>query len=134
LTSENSFTRGERVRLMGISVIHMEGLTGAKLEIVPAAQGVAKKAPLVRRILTELAGGALDLPHDGELVEFPGIDSLRSLGPVIAVTHIDSARAVVVGKFAENFFSIYTVEFENGTRLCGLHQRADGVLDGFRCV
>jgi hypothetical protein len=28
----------------------------------------------------------------------------------------------------------FAVEFEHGQRLCGLHQRDDGVLDYFRCV
>ena len=31
-------------------------------------------------------------------------------------------------------FSAYQVEFTNGERLCGIHQREDGVLDGFLCV
>jgi len=33
-----------------------------------------------------------------------------------------------------DFFSVYFVRFTEGERLCGLHQRENGVLDAFRCV
>jgi len=48
------------------------------------------------------------------------------------VSNVDTTHlAVSVPGFA---FSAYQVEFANGQRLCGIHQRDDGVLDGFLCV
>jgi hypothetical protein len=34
----------------------------------------------------------------------------------------------------QDFLAVYDVEFQNGSLLCGVHQRADGVLDAFVCA
>ena len=34
----------------------------------------------------------------------------------------------------KDYFSVYVVEFDHGERICGLHQRSDGVLDAFNCA
>lgn len=52
----------------------------------------------------------------------------------MAITFMDGASILRDDKLQANFFSLYAVDFRNGEHLCGLHQRADGVLDGFRCV
>ena len=104
----------------------------------------AGKAPLLRRILEQ---GLEGVPQDVEamrknettrtLPKLGAVQSLSYLGqetkwdwpppPGVKqdITHLPSRP---------DFFSVYFVRFADGERLCGLHQRADGVLDAFRCV
>lgn len=110
---------------------------------------------LLRQTLEELAAGAIVTPHDADVaLNFgPGEtgykpntpEEIRSLGRVEAVLYLgegstvrprfyDAGAAYPVHAFPVFAFSTYQVEFTNGERLCGIHQRGDGVLDGFVCV
>jgi hypothetical protein len=44
------------------------------------------------------------------------------------------ASPVFQQKIYPSTFNVYQVEFANGQRLCAVHDRGDGVLDGFWCV
>jgi hypothetical protein len=102
-----------------------------------------------------LAAGAIATPHDPDVARNFGAtfggnkpntsDEIRSLGKVEAVLYLGEGSTVrpifsdagAVRPASSLFafaFSAYQVEFTNGQRLCGIHQRADGVLDGFVCV
>ncbi len=72
-------------------------------------------------------------------------EELRSLGKVEAVLYLGEGSTVrprfsdvntthSIPAFPVFAFSAYQIEFTNGERLCGIHQREDGVLDGFVCV
>ena len=126
-----------------------------KLVLDPAASDAAGKAKLMTRILEELAAGAIVMPHVANVAFNFGsqmgdnqantLEETRNLGKVEAVLYLGEGsaphgrfsdvdtthRPVAVPGFS---FSAYQVEFTNGERLCGIHQREDGVLDGFLCV
>ena len=135
MTSTTSFTASERLRLMGVTVFTSTDLTGTRQEPDPGAPDAAGKAPLMRSLLDQLAKGALSQPYDAtKLVVLPKADDLRALGAVTAITYMDHANASDDKKIVPDFFSLYAVDFQNGRRFCGLHQRDDGVIDGFRCA
>ena len=116
---------------------------------------MAGKAGLVTKTQEELAAGAIAMPHDEAIARNFGVafgghapnspDEIRKLGKVEAVAYLGEGATVrpifapvgAVRPAASPYtfsFSAYQVEFANGQRLCAIHQRADGVLDGFLCV
>ncbi len=116
------------------------------VRIAPQADAPDKagKAPLLRRILDQ---GLPAVPQDadamkknGSILALPKLGAVQSLaylgqetkwdwppppGTKVDVMHLPSRP---------DFFSVYFVRFAEGERLCGLHQRDDGVLDAFRCA
>jgi hypothetical protein len=135
MTSADSFAGSERVRVAGITILRSEGLIGLRQQIDPQAPDKAGKARQLRAILGGLANGAPKQPFEnGALVELPDAETLRALGPIQSILYLAQANAWRDGATLTDFFSVYLVDFQNGNRLCGLHQRADGVLDAFRCA
>lgn len=140
LQSSSRFDGTFAFKLTGIEYDDPEASTGTKLTLSNAAPDAAGKTGLLTRILEELANGALTKPHDAaamkrnaEDTKLPSPDELRTLGGVHAVIYVGQTRKWNDGKRID-FFSVYDVAFANGDRLCGLHQRDDGVLDGFVCA
>ena len=107
----------------------------------PAAPDKAGKAALLRRILEE---GLSGVPYDnaefgmkwnGHVGDVPSLGAVRAIAYLGQETYWGSPPQVKGGMpDRPDFFSVYDVAFADGERLCGLHQREDGVLDGFRCV
>jgi len=139
LQSSSSFVGTFAFKLSGI-VHHNPALsTGTKLTLSETAPDKAGKAALLERLLGELANGPLLAPHDdaamkrnAEDIELPTPNDLQALGAVKAVIHLGGMPGG--DRNVDDFFSVYDVEFVNGERLCGLHQRDDGALDGLVCV
>jgi hypothetical protein len=135
MTSADSFVGGERVRLAGITILRSGRLTGVRRQIDPQAPDAAGKATQLRLILEEWARGALSPPFEKTaLLELPGREMLRQLGVIRSLAYLDRRGIWRDGIQVPDFFSLYLVEFQNGNLLCGLHQREDGMLDGFRCA
>jgi hypothetical protein len=126
-----------------------------KLVLDPAAPDTAGKTKLLTQTLDELAAGTIVIPHDADLVLNFGQgmtgykpntpEEIRSLGKVDAVLYLGEGSTVRPrfsdvdtthpgSAFPVFVFNAYQVEFDNGERLCGIHQRVDGMLDGFVCV
>ena len=153
--SVRAFNGGFALKVFGIRHDAPAPASARKLVLDPAAVDMAGKANLLTRTLGELAAGAIGTPHDADVALNFGhqmganqantADEIRKLGKVEAVLYlgegsaahsravdVDTTRAALaLPGFA---FSAYQVEFTNGERLCGIHQREDGVLDGFLCV
>ncbi len=118
-------------------------VTGKKLSLPEDVADSAGKALQIRIALEQIEQGRLDLPYDIKAIDQHGgqfnsdlpliaTKELRLLGSVQSVRYL--GREPDRGDTTSNFFSVYNVEFENGHRLCGIHQRDDGTIDGFRCV
>jgi hypothetical protein len=143
------------IKIFGIRHEAPIPLSARKLVVDPAATDTAGKATLVKQILEELATGSIATPHIANMaLNFgQGIHSyrpntpeeVRSLGKVEAILYLGEGRTVRPrfsdadmthpdATFPVFGFSAYQVEFTNGERLCGIHQREDGMLDGFLCV
>jgi hypothetical protein len=135
MTSPDTFAGSERVRMAGITMLRFEGLVGVRQPVDPQRPDLAGKAAQLARILEESAGGALKVPTEKTaLLELPETELLHRLGPVRSTMYVARTPIWRDGAWVQDFFSLYLVEFQNGNRLCGLHQRDDGVLDAFRCV
>ena len=134
MVSADSFTGSDRVRMAGITVLRFE-LTGTRQQVDPQTRDAAGKASQLRLVLDEMAHGPLSRPYEKTAqVDLPGLEMLRRLGPVKSTTYLARTPIWRDGAWVRDFFSLYLVDFQNGNRLCGLHQRDDGVLDAFRCV
>lgn len=102
------------------------------------------KAPLLRRILEQgLAAAPQDadaMKKNDSILTLPALGAVESLSYLGQETKWDwppppgvkADRMHIPSR--PDFFSVYFVRFAEGERLCGLHQRDDGVLDAFRCV
>jgi hypothetical protein len=108
------------------------------------APDTAGKAPLLHRILEQ---GWADVPQDATAMKTnDSLLALPKLGPVQSLSYLGqetkwdwppppgTKQDIMHIPNRPDFFSVYFVRFADGERLCGLHSRDDGVLDGFRCV
>jgi len=143
------------IKVFGIRSDAPTPASARKLVLDPAAPDTAGKARLLTQTLEELAAGAIVTPHDADVALNFGHqfgdnkantpEEIRSLGKVEAILYLGEGRAahsrvapvdtahttLPLSGFA---FSAYQVEFADGERLCGIHQRDDGALDGFLCI
>ena len=143
------------LKVLGIRHDAPTPASARKLVLDPAAPDTAGKAKLLTQTLEELAAGAIVMPHVADVALNFGAasggnkpnspETILGLGKVEAVLYLGEGRTVrprfselnpahPVLPFSVFAFSAYQVEFTNGERLCGIHQREDGVLDGFLCV
>ena len=136
LQSSAHFQGASEVKLAGLSVADPELSTGSKLNIVSNAQDTGGKTALLRTILTEGLG---HVPHDDAAIKKAARASgeIPKLGTIQDIDYL--GQQTLLGKPGANqdqvdFFSVYAVEFDSGERICGLHQRPDGVLDAFLCL
>jgi hypothetical protein len=136
-----------QAKLLGITLENPALSESIRVTPDPAAPDKGSKAALLRRILEE---GPSGVPHDdaGLAMKWNGhVTAAPKLGAVGAITYLGQETYWGTPPPPEgtkpdpaglpdwpDFFSVYYVAFADGERLCGLHQRDDGVLDGFRCV
>jgi hypothetical protein len=127
-------------KVMGIRYDDSEAITGKKIQFPKAVVDDAGKEALLTQSLQQLSDGALVAPHDDAAMKknlgdakAVTADELRVLGAIQTVRYVGKTARAANGKFPD-FFSVYQVEFASGERLCGLHQRANGVLDALICV
>jgi hypothetical protein len=88
------------------------------------------KTDLLRAILSD---GLAQVPHDPRMKD--NLPDRAKLGNMEAVFYLGrQERSGRPGENAADFFTVYAIEFDNGERICGLHQRDDGLLDAFQCA
>jgi hypothetical protein len=137
------------VRRWGVRYENPSASLASRVTADPAAPDKAGKAALLRRILDD---GLAGVPQDAEALKKNGpAFSPLQLGAIQAVTYLgqetkwdwppppETKLDMSHLRFEDiphrpDFFSVYHVRFADGERLCGLHQREDGVLDALRCV
>jgi hypothetical protein len=140
LNTPFSFKGTFSFKVMGITYNDRETIAGEKIQLPKAVVDDAGKEPLLTQSLQQLSDGALVVPHDAaamkkNLGDAKAItpNALRALGDIQTVRYVGKTARAANGKYPD-FFSVYQVEFASGERLCGLHQREDGVLDALICV
>ena len=136
LQSATHFEGFTTAKLAGISATDDKFSTGDKLKITPDAPDKGGKANLLRTILTD---GLAQVPHDDAAIKkaAPGSGQIPKLGAIQVIAYLGQQTLLGPPRAKQDqvdFFSVYAVEFDSGERICGLHQRADGVLDAFLCL
>jgi hypothetical protein len=109
------------------------------VRVLPDADATdrADAGELLRRILDQ---GFFGMPQSADAIKKNDTALiLPKLGAVQAIAYLGqetkpSPPATKPVRSQPDFFSVYFVRFAQGERLCGLHQRADGMLDAFRCA
>lgn len=132
LQSGTGFAATFGFKVSGISHTDADASGGTKLTIAAGAPDMGGKSALLRAILE---GGLAAAPHDDAALKQNRFtpEALPNLGSVEAIAYL--GQGPKFGSATElDFYSIYGVEFAGGERICGLHQRADGVLDAFLCM
>lgn len=133
LQTSDQFTAHWGVTLVGLSAfVDPAPMQAQRLTLSEAVPDAGNKAALLKAILS---GGAVNR-DDNEIKKTGFPSAIPALGTVQAVIYlgpwskpkrpIDPAPAVI--------FQAYAVEYDGTERICALHQRDDGVLDGFICV
>jgi hypothetical protein len=136
LRSPTHFQGFMEAKLAGISVTDTKFSTGDKLIVTPDAPDKGGKAGLLRSILTD---GVASVPSDDVAIRkaVSGSGQIPKLGAIQAIAYLGQQTLLGRPNVSEDqvdYFAVYAVEFDSGERICGLHQRADGVLDAFLCV
>jgi hypothetical protein len=141
LQSPQRFEGTFAAKISGVDYDDPERTVGTKLLLAGLHLDTEAKGDLLKALLGEIRNtGAITTPHDSAAIqtnaeEMPSLttDRLAKLGEIEAITYL-GRNARLDAKETEDFFAVYDVEFKNGSLLCGIHQRADGVLDAFVCV
>lgn len=135
LQSPTHFQGTIEAKLAGIGFADPELSSGSKQKIALETPDKSGKSALLRTILTE---GLEQVPHDHDAIKKASNgSSIPALGAVEAIAYLGQQTKFGGPAGHEDqvdYFSVYAVEFESGERICGLHQRADGVLDAFLCL
>jgi hypothetical protein len=114
------------IKVMGIKHDAPEPSTAEKIRVANPVTDNAANGDLLATSLQQLANGA---KLDGNISP----KDLHALGAVQAVVYLGkTARSPDEKKLY--FYSVYQVEFLSGERLCGLHQKDDGIVDALICV
>lgn len=129
------------VKVVGSRHEAPEAATGTKLALALDAPDPEGLKPVLLQAIDEYMNGGLKLPHDQKAInrnidgrEPTPAKKLRDFGKVVGAIYLGKVETKDEAGKRRPFFSVYDVEFENGERLCGLHRRNDGVIDGFLCV
>jgi len=127
------------VKLSGIRYDDATPSVSERLASLAATPDAAGKSKVLAGALNQLAAGALTMPHDedaikqhGGVIDNPG--NIRALGAIQSMQYVGQTKLLWGSDLLKEGVSIYVVEFDSGERICGLHQRDDGVLDGFMCI
>ena len=129
LDTENNFTGHMAMKLAGIITEDSNLSFGGKLDLSKPQAG-----PADALMHTALTDDWARIPHDSKLKSPTTLTS--DLGEIQALVWL--GRQDEGGGPEEppikDYFSVHAVEFDHGERLCGLHQRDDGVLDALQCA
>lgn len=128
-----SFAGTFTFKVSGIRHDAPEASVGTRI-VPPSASDEASRT--LTDLMGQLAAGAVTLPHDAKAIAahdgaLPG--GIAKLGALEAVAFLGLTPRMM-DRPEGDLYSVHIVEFAHGELLCGLHQRADGVLDAFRCV
>ena len=149
LDSPTAFHGTGGIKLIGFTIFQSKldkklQMTGTKFVLPENTPDGSGKGGLLKTVLQELGKGAIQMPHApdltsnfGRLASANKPEDIRSLGDIQGVIYLGedkSDRWDGKKELPPFLFSVYQVEFTNGERLCGIHQRDDGAVDGFLCV
>jgi len=129
--SATRFTGHFAIKLAGIPTENADLSEGNKIELQDNMPDTGGKAELLRAILN-----GSPLPHDAALDGRIAAARAMMASPIQSISYLgQQSKSGGPGKPPEpDFYTVYAVTFENGVKLCALHQKADGTLDAFQCV
>jgi len=128
LDSSDSFTGHMAMKLAGITTEDPNVSSGRKLNLSDQKTGPADAV-----LRAAISNGLAQTPHDAKVKDIPTLTpDLGSVQAMIWLGH-QSQGGAPDQQAIKDYFSVYAVEFDHGERICGLHQRDDGVLDAFHC-
>jgi hypothetical protein len=149
LQPAGGFTGYYTIKASGIGVRAPEELSASKISLPQDAPDPGRKSGALEKLLTGIAAGATlsSLSQIPKEAQAPTAKELLRLGPIQSVAYLghtptkaerlaamsEEARSKEGPRVNDYVLDIYAVEFANGERICGLHQRADGSIDGLVC-
>jgi hypothetical protein len=141
LQSSQRFEGTFKAKISGVDYDDPERTVGTKLQLAGPHLDTETKGDLLKTLLNEIRNtGAITTPHDPAAIqtnadEMPPLaaDRLAKLGEIEVITYL-GRNARLDTKETDDFLAVYDVELRNGSLLCGVHQRVDGVLDAFVCA
>ena len=138
MSSPLAFEGHMGAKLSGLAIENPTPSHGEKLDLSAITSDGGGKATLLAQLLAGLAKGDASVLPNLPLFRPPGSAELRPLGAIESVIYLGLSPNPVPPTAKEpaelDFYRVYDVEFANGHRICGLHQRPDDVVDALRCV
>jgi hypothetical protein len=126
--SGSSFAGHSAAKLAGISVEDPAISSGAKIATAADAADKGGKSNLLRTVVADLTL----VPHSPDLKDSPALPA--TLGRAQTFIYLGQQAIDFPGRKDAEVLTVYAVEFENGERICGLHQDDNGTLDALRCA
>lgn len=143
------FTGYYTLKASGIGIRAPEQMSAAKISLAQDAPDPGGKSVALTKVLTGLADDAplASLAQLWGKPEPPTANELRGLGAIQTVAWLGHTptsedrlasrptdqRAREAAQVNDYVLDVYAVEFANGERICGVHQRPDAVIDGLVC-
>jgi hypothetical protein len=124
--STTRFSGHFAIKLAGIPIHDPDLSEGDKIEVKPDTPDTGGKAQLLRSILDGETPS-----HDAKLQDNFAAAHALSLGKIEVMAWLGQMAAR--DHPDPSYLTVYAVEFEQGERLCALHQLPDGTLDAFEC-
>jgi len=144
------FTGYYTIKASGIGVRAPEQMRARKVLLDQDTPDLGRKGDALTKILSGIAGGTpivslMSTPNPR--AELPVAKDFAGLGQVQTVAYLghtptvaellaalpEDRRAKDGPRFNDYVLDVYAVEFANGERICGVHQRSDTVIDGLVC-
>jgi hypothetical protein len=126
--SGSSFAGHSAAKLAGISIEDPAISSGARIATAADVADKGGKSNLLRTVVSDLTL----VPHSPAVKDSAALPA--ALGRAETFVYLGQQAFDLPGRKAADALTVYAVEFDNGERICGLHQRDDGMLDEFRCA
>ena len=117
LQSDNSFSGRIAFKLAGITAVDSNLSSGSKLDLSRPPPDTGNAAQLLRTAISQ----------DNSTGIMGTVRTLILLGHQDRLGSPDKPNA-------KDYFTVFAVEFDHGERICGVHQRDDGVMDALQCA
>jgi hypothetical protein len=140
MSSAEAFDGHFGVKLTGLAIENPNVSHGEKIVLSATASDDGGKAETLKSLLNSIESNqsGTNIDTKSSMVHMPNGNSLRTSGAIEAVIYVGALPKPLPPDSKElpqpEFYRVYDVEFTNGHRICGLHQRDDDVVDAFSCI
>jgi hypothetical protein len=126
--SDSSFSGHSAAKLAGITIEDSAISSGERIATAADAVDKGGKSNLLR---TFVSNPAL-VPRGPDVKDNPALSA--ALGRAQAFIYLGQQSFDLHGRENVGVLAVYGIEFDNGERICGLHQDDHGMLDVFQCA
>jgi hypothetical protein len=126
--SDTSFSGHSAAKLAGLTIEDPALSSGIRIVTAAGAADKGGKSNLLRTAVSDI----MLAPHSPAVKASPALSA--ALGRAQTFIYLGQQSFDLPGRENTGLLAVYAIEFDNGERICGLHQDDDGTLDAFLCA